>query len=337
MRMVEDPDALLWPGAAAAAARPLDLIGVGQVSLDLVGVVERLPAFGGKRDLDAYASQPGGQVATAVLAASRLGLRVAWAGALGGDAAAETVLAPLRAAGVDVSGAVHVAGVPTRLAIVLVERASGERMVLCHRDPRLVLRPEALDRERIAATRVLHVDASDPEASLWAARVARKAGAAVMLDADATWEGQEALLRCVDFPIVSSEFAQSLSGTGRIRDGLKALSSFGARLAVITLGAGGAIAATAAGAFGSPAFRIAARDTTGAGDAFHGAFAGALVGGASAREALRRANAAAGHNCEAFGAQGGLPTSKELELFLGTRRERPWRDPDEPPTHEEPR
>jgi sulfofructose kinase len=330
--MIEGPDAPLWP--APIPARPIDLLGVGQISLDHVGRVDRLPRFGGKRELDAYAPQPGGQVATAVLAAARLGLRAAWAGAVGDDPAAETVLAPLRRAGVDLSGAVHIAGVPTRLALILVESASGERMVLSHRDPRLLLRPESLERKRIEAARVLHLDATDPDASLWAAGVAREAGVAVMLDADAPWDGYEALLRRVDFPVVSREFAENLSGTGLVRDGLKAVSSFGARLAVVTLASGGAIAATAAGAFGSPAFRVTPRDTTGAGDAFHGAFAWALLQGCTAREALRQANAAAGHNCEAFGAQGGLPTRKELAHFLGERRPRPWRDPDEAPARE---
>jgi sulfofructose kinase len=114
-----------------------------------------------------------------------------------------------------------------------------------------------------------------------------------------------------------------------VHDGLKLLAGFGARLAVVTLASGGAIAATREGSFGSPAFRVTPRDTTGAGDAFHGAFAWALVSGRTAREALRLANAAAGHNCEAFGAQGGLPTREGLERFLDARRTWPWRDPDE--------
>ena len=73
----------------------------------------------------------------------------------------------------------------------------------------------------------------------------------------------------------------------------------------------------------SPAFRMEARDTTGAGDAFHGAFVFGLLEGLDAAGVLRTANAAAAMNCRALGAQAGLPDRSELEAFLrehGTRR-----------------
>ena len=59
------------------------------------------------------------------------------------------------------------------------------------------------------------------------------------------------------------------------------------------------------------------RDTTGAGDVFHGAFVVAVLEGADAPRALRLANAAAAMNCRALGAQGGLATRPELDAFLG--------------------
>ena len=85
------------------AARELDVVGVGQSSIDHVGLVDGLPAFAAKEPLHGYERHPGGQIATAVLAASRLGLRTAFLGTVGDDEASLEVLAPLRAAGVDLA------------------------------------------------------------------------------------------------------------------------------------------------------------------------------------------------------------------------------------------
>ncbi len=80
-------------------------------------------------------------MATALLALARLGLRTAWAGALGAEAAADAALAPLLAAGVDCADARRIRGGATRRALVRVDRSSGERQVYPQRDPRVVLEP----------------------------------------------------------------------------------------------------------------------------------------------------------------------------------------------------
>jgi sulfofructose kinase len=262
---------------------------------------------------------PGGQVATAVLACARLGLRSAYAGAVGDDAAGAAALAPLRRAGVDLSGVKHVAGGRTRRAVIRVDRASGDRSVTPERDPRVALAPDDLDRTRIASARVLLIDAEDLAASLWAAEVANAAGVPVILDVDRPGPRVDALLGRADFPIVPRAFAESLSGGHPLREALRELAERARCLAVVTLGEGGAIARAHDGGreFESPAFGVAARDTTGAGDAFHAAFAWALLEGASAEAALRAASAAAAMNCRSTGAQGGLPDRAELEAFLG--------------------
>jgi sugar/nucleoside kinase (ribokinase family) len=84
----------------------------------------------------------------------------------------------------------------------------------------------------------------------------------------------------------------------------------------VTLGEGGVLAATQEEEIEMPAARVAAVDTTGAGDVFHGAFGFALLAGQAARPALRTAVAAAALNCRAAGAQGGIPDRPALDAFL---------------------
>jgi len=103
--------------------------------------------------------------------------------------------------------------------------------------------------------------------------------------------------------------------------------SYGARLAVVTLGEVGALARLGEREIESPAYCVPVLDTTGAGDVFHAAFVWALLEGMDAESCLRAANAAAGMNCRAVGAQGGLASRAELEAFLRSEAPTPWREP----------
>lgn len=293
------------------------MVGLGQCALDQVAVVDGLPAFAGKERILESHQLPGGQVATALLALVRLGLHTAFVSSVGDDPAREQVLAPLREAGVELGSVRVAAGAPTQLSLILVDRKSGERTVLWHRDPRLSLEVGALRREEIARARALHLDASDLEVSCWAAEVAREAGMTVTLDADTPAPGIERLLRRVDCPVVSRGFAERYFGSADPAEACRGLAALGARLPVVTLGERGAVGGRE-GELVSPAFRVEARDTTGAGDVFHAAFLWALLEGRAPAEILRVANAAAAMNCRALGAQGGLPTRAELESFLAT-------------------
>ena len=128
------------------------------------------------------------------------------------------------------------------------------------------------------------------------------------------------MLRSVDFPIVSTQFAETRFGGAE--EALRGLAGLGAHYPVVTLGERGAVGGVGAARRASPAFDVEVKDTTGAGDVFHGAFVVAVLEGAGPERALRLANAAAAMNCRALGAQGGLPTRAELDAFLASARTR---------------
>ena len=278
------------------------------------------PERGGRLALrEAPREAPGGQIATAVLAATRLGLRARLVGSVGDDEAADRALAPLRAAGVDLEGIHRAKGVPTRSALVLVDARDGERSVIGHRDAGLALPPAALDRTALRRARVLLVDADDLEAARWAVSVAREEGVPSVLDVDAADPERLALARAVDFPIVSGEFSAKLSGRGREEDTLAQLVGPGVRMAVVTRGAAGAVARLGDEVWTQPAFAVTVHDSTGAGDVFRGAFAVGVARGDPARRALGRAAAAAALACRGAGAQGSLPDAAEVEALISGR------------------
>jgi len=303
---------------------PIDVVGLGEVSLDFVarvpGAVVRRRSIlldaDSKLEGEHFEVLPGGQIAGALLGCTRLGMSAAFIGCVGGDEAAELALAPLRHADIDLSGLQCLHGVGSRRALILVAADGAHRSVIEFREPRLRLSVERLDGDLIRRARALLIDCTDPEASEWAAALAREEGVPVVLDADREWPKMDRLLRHVDFPVVTAEFAEKLGGSGSLEDGLRCLLEYGAHLAVATRGARGALALDQGRIRLSPALATAVHDTTGAGDAFRAGFVWGLLQGLPVHEVLRCANGAGALNCEGIGAQEGLPDRAQLDRLL---------------------
>jgi len=298
-------------------------VGVGENSLDRIQRVRTWPEPGGKIERIEADARPGGQMATALLGCARLGLRTRYLGAVGDDEAAGQVLRPLERAGVELSDVQRIPGVSTRSAVILVRDGDGERSVLAGGEPLPRLSVERLDPGAIAGAGLLHVDASDPEASLWAARLAREAGVPVVVDADRAGDGVDALIALADFPVVSESFIAEPGSAGAWEEGLEKLAARRPRLAVITRGDRGCVARFGEEQIQSPAIPVDVRDTTGAGDAFHAGLIWALYRGYGPRQALAAANTVAGLSCRGQGAQQGLPDEETVLASLGRQAGEP--------------
>jgi sugar/nucleoside kinase (ribokinase family) len=300
--------------------KPFDAVGFGLNAVDHLITVPHYPAFNTKVQLREYVVRPGGQVATAMVALARLGCRTRYIGKVGDDEFGRLQLRSLAEAGVEHSQVKVVPGATSQLAFILIDEPSGERTIIWGRDPRLIMRPEELEREAITSGRVLHLDGHDVAAAIQAARWAREAGIPVVIDLDNFYPGVEELLPLVDYLITSAEFPKRFLGIAEPEEALRALKRrYQNPFVAITLGDQGAIAYCHGVFIHSPAFRVPCRDTTGAGDAFRGGFIYGLLNGLSVTETLRFANAVAGLNCRGVGARGGLPTLAEVQELLRTQ------------------
>ena len=306
----------------------IDVLGVGECSLDQVARVEATPPVGGKARILARERLAGGQIATALLGCARLGRSTALLASVGDDSGAEHALAPLRAAGVDLSRVRRVAGAATRSAWIWVDERTGERTVLWERDERLALGSDALAREDVAGARLLLLDATDLALALHAARLARAEGLPCVVDADTPQPGLEELLATATHPAISEGVARALFGSAE--RAVRELARAGALLPIVSCGARGSVAWLDGAAARTGAFAVEVVDTTGAGDAFHAGLAHGLLGGLSGRTLLRTAHAVAACACLARGAQGGLPTQAQLDAVLAA-------EPDARPAREDAR
>lgn len=297
---------------------PVDVLGVGECSVDEVVRVEALPPPGGKARARSRQRLAGGQVATASLACARLGLRTAFVSSVGDDADGVFALAPLAAAGVDVTRVRRVPGAPTRRAWICVEERSGERTIVWQRDERLALALDAVSADDVASACAVLVDPTDLGLALRVADFARRGGVPCVLDADSPAPGIDELLAAASHPVISAPLAKALFGSPEAA--VRALARAGAVLPVVTQGAEDAVAWIGGRVESVPAFAIEAVDCTGAGDAFHAGLVYGMLTGFVGAALLRVAHAVAACACLAPGAQGGLPDRDALEAFL---RERP--------------
>jgi len=307
-------------GIDIPARKPFDGVALGLNAVDHLIVVPQFPAFNSKTAFLSHTLAPGGQAATAMVTLARLGMRAQYIGKVGADELGRFQIHSISSEGVDTSGVRVVEGAESQTAFIIIDQASGERTILWHRDPCLTMREDEVDRARVTSGRVLHLDGHDVAASIVAARYARAAGVPTVLDIDQLYPGVEGLLPLIDFLISSSSFPEAVTGEPDLRSALRILAGqTSAPFVAATLGEDGVLAYVQGQYIHSPAFRIECRDTTGAGDAFHGGFIYGLLAGLSVEQTLRVANAVAALKCRAVGARTSLPTRAELETFLASR------------------
>ena len=309
----------------APANKPFDAVGFGLNAVDHLIVVPEYPEFDTKIRFLEHAQSAGGQTATAMVALRRLGLTTAYAGRFGSDREGSFGLQTLKDDDVNVDFAEVVEGSRTQIAFITIDARSGERTIVWDRDDRLAYKPDEAPVEFGSMGRVLHLDAHDPPACVRLAQAARKSGTIVSADIDNVYEGLPELLPLIDILIGSKEFPQRVTGVTDERAALVELKSrYGCAVVGMTIGAAGAVVYHEGSFIESEGFAApnGCRDTTGAGDAFHGGLLYGFLTGEDIETSLKLGNAVAAIKCSALGARTALPTRPELEEFLTRKQNR---------------
>ena len=302
-----------------AGDKPFDAVGFGLNAVDHLIVVPAYPVFDTKIRLLEHKLSAGGQTATAMVSLQRLGLKTAYAGRFGSDAEGQFGLSTLKDDGVNVDFAEVVEGARNQLAFITIDARNGERTIVWDRDDRLAYRSDEAPVEFGSMGRVLHLDAHDPPACWRLAQAARESGTIVSADIDNVYDGLPELLPFIDIMIGSKEFPHRVTGIADQREALIELRNrYGCAITGMTLGTAGAIVYCDGEFIESRAFNSpgGCKDTTGAGDAFHGGFLYGLLRGDDIETSLRYGNAVAAMKCSALGARSALPSSAQLQEFL---------------------
>ena len=300
---------------------------VGSVNVDLVVASDRLPAPGETVLGGTFRRFHGGKGGNAATAAARLGARTQLVAVVGDDDLGAEARAALANAGVALDVLRTIEGVPTGVALILVDSV-GENVISVAPGANAELTPGDVQAafSRLAPHRgdVVLVGNEIPARTVRAAlELGRVAGATTIFNPAPADRVDDATLAATDILTPNRVELARLAGVEAPAGDVASLArrvlvpAGGVRDAVlVSLGRGGALLVRAGGQLELPAPNVEAVDATGAGDALNGALAAGLVRGRSLEDAAREAVVAASLSVTRPGAREGMPTREELERAL---------------------
>ncbi|MGC9319966.1 MAG: carbohydrate kinase family protein [Armatimonadota bacterium] len=302
---------------AADRVPSFDVIALGGVCWDLLGIIPFYPGLDEKVAMSELSQQGGGQAGTGIATVARLGGRAAIFARIGGDDFGRHIRRTFEEEGVDTTWLVEVPDATSQFAFCAIDEKTGKRTIFYIHGTKGKFAPEDLDREALLDCRCLLVDGHHNVAAAAAVRWAREAGLPVVLDLERPQAQDEMLVANASHPIVPERYALQLTGEEHIEQAGRAMLERGPEVVVVTRGPGGSVAFTDNEVIREPAIPVEPIvDTTGAGDVFHGAFAYGIALGYDLRENLRFSSAVAAIKCRSLGGRAGIPTMPQVREFL---------------------
>jgi ribokinase len=304
------------------------IVVVGSTSLDFVTGADRIPAVGETIIGNTFNTFYGGKGANQAVAAAKLGYPTAMIARVGDDAFGPQLQNALKTAGVDAGNVLSVPG-PSGIALIMTG-ASGENSIVVVPGSNGKLSPQELQKheQTLRSAGMFLAQLEIPlETVEYLAEFADKNGIPLMLDPAPARELPASLLQHVSWITPNESETLTLLRSSekelaedQVQRAAEELLSRGVRNVVLKLGGRGCLVAYGGKMEFVPAYKVAAVDTTAAGDAFNGAFAVGLMRGQSQREAAAFACAVAGISVTRHGAQPSMPTAAEVEHFLREHR-----------------
>lgn len=220
----------------------------------------------------------------------------------------------------DASNLLSREGETTSLSIVISDRETQGRSIICRHGSARSPQPEELDGKILDHCRwffISHVTG----VAMHALQRAKAAGAKILVDADSYSSELMEHIGLLDV-FIGSEFCyQVLFHDKNYEDNCKSLCEKGPSTVIFTFGPQGCAGFSRdCGGFRLPAYSVPVMDTTGAGDVFHGAYLAGPARGMNSMEAAKLATAAACIKCTRMGGRAGVPDWDTLQAFMKTGR-----------------
>lgn len=290
----------------------IDVLCIGHAAFDVTMSVGHHPNPDEKLQATAMQSGGGGPAANAAVQVARLGGRAGFCGYLGTDLYGGAHVAEFESEGVDLS--LLVRGEHPSPVSQILAKPDGARSVVNFKGDTPWLPADAVDVSAHRPKAILF-DGHEPLLSEKVMNWAEAEEIPTVLDAGSLHQGTELLAMRVTYLVASEKFAGQYCHTPDMDKALAELADQRDNV-VITLGEKGLIWSRNGATGRLDAFPVDAIDSTGAGDAFHGAFACAVAQGMGWEKLLRYTSAAGALTCTRLGARQGLPFASEVEALL---------------------
>jgi len=299
----------------------MDIIGIGVPCVDILTVVEKMPkADSGSSMLD-FNRQGGGNVATAIVAAARLGTNAGFVGLSGTCVNSKFIRDDFEYNNVDISRSKMIEGA-SNFSVILSDLETKGRAIVYKGDNLRHIGAEELDKDYITSAKILHLE-NCSEIGKTAATWMREAGKKVAYDVAGYSEQMKNFVPYIDYFIGSEYYYRGAFGEANsmadYEKNCKIVAESGPEIVVFTLGSRGSVGYTKSeGFFFEESFKVNVFDTLGAGDVYHGAYLAGLIKGYNAREAARFANAVCAIKVCYIGGRAGIPTFDIVDKFIKT-------------------
>jgi ribokinase len=314
-----------------AERKPVKITVMGSFVVDLAFRTPALPGWGQTITGSGFMLGPGGKGSNQAVAAARLGADVTFITKLGQDAFGDLARQTYAAEGIDTAYVAETTDYPTGAASVVVDEVRGENAIVVYPGACFHITPSEIDRARPAIT-ASAVFLAQLETNLDAVehglKLARELGVTTILNPAPATSLPDLIYPLCDYLTPNESETAALTGkrVTTLDDAAaaaEALLDRGARNAVITLGAQGALVKNARMAQHVAAFDAGpVIETTGAGDAFNGGLAVALAEGLDVIAATQFACAAAGISVTRHGTAMAMPRREEVDALLRSREPR---------------
>lgn len=296
---------------------------VGSNMVDLVTYVNRMPVRGETVEAPSFEMGHGGKGANQAVAAAKLGADVVMVTAVGDDMFADNTIRNLASLGVDTTYVRRVPGRSSGVAPIMVE-PSGENSILIVKGANADLSPEDVERagEALKTCDLILLQLEIPLETVYATiAFGKRHGVRTVLNpAPANPDLDPDKVRGVSYFIPNETELAALTGLpveseAEIAAAARSLIAKGMEAVIVTLGARGALLATATELKRIQPVKVTPVDTTGAGDAFVGGFARFHAAGLDLEAALAKAARYAADSVTRRGTQKAYATAAEFEAF----------------------
>ena len=292
---------------------PLDALAVG---INVVDVLVQLPDHfmpGEKQPARDLVVQGGGPAATAACVLGALGWRTGFVTRLGDNALSTISRAEFKRYGVVDDFFITDPDASPVAAVVHVDLQTGERTIFYMAKQYHLLKAADIPLDAVRRAKLVLVDGYERDAAPTVLEVVRESGGRSVLDIEAGDPG--AALRLLELStdcILPLSEAHALTGEENAERALRCLAKKTTAQLIVTDGVHGSWALTVDGVLYQPAFAVAAVDTTGCGDAFHGAYGAGILGGLPLRGRMELAAWVAAQVALGLGGRNHLPTRDVL-------------------------
>ena len=293
------------------------IVGIGANVFDTLYNIPTYPTVDTKMRATASKTAGGGPVATGLVAAAKLGAETAYIGVLSDDNGGKFLKEDFEKYGVATELIQIKSGYRSFASVLWLCADTASRTCVFDKGNLPALELDEKQKQAVKDAALLMVDGNELDAAVEAAKIARESGVKVLYDCGGLYPGVKKLLALTDIMIPSEEFSLGHTGCANVEEAAKKLyETYHPEVVVITQGKVGGVIYDGKEVVSYPAFAVAAVDTNGAGDVFHGAFATAVTMGYDYPKCCLFASAVSALKCTGIGARESAPDLETTKKFL---------------------